>query len=65
MSKMSALILGLIQDTNLSWIVQMRDDLVILEKMWNCIVWEVTYHQPNSIDLCFTSPPYFNTERYA
>ena len=31
----------------------------------NCMGSEVYIPTPNSIDLCFTSPPYFDTEQYA
>ena len=46
---------------------KMRDDFSYLGKNveLHCLGSEAYLPQPNSIDLCFTSPPYFNTERYS
>ena len=46
---------------------KMRDDFSYLGKQieLHCLGSEAYLPQPNSIDLCFTSPPYFNTERYS
>lgn len=46
---------------------RMADDFSYLGKTveLHCMGSETYLPQPNSVDLCFTSPPYFNTERYS